>query len=58
MSSVAHPSFCASSGGKALEVVRVDTTAPELWRFPEGRLQFRCVTQTQEVASTDVAGSK
>ncbi|OAI51430.1 hypothetical protein AYO46_08035 [Betaproteobacteria bacterium SCGC AG-212-J23] len=49
--------FCASSGGKALEVVRVDTTAPELWRFPEGRLQFRCVKQAQEVASTS-AGSK
>jgi hypothetical protein len=34
--------FCASSGGKALEVLKVDTPAPELWRFPEGRLQFRC----------------
>ena len=34
--------FCASSGGKAMEVVRVDTAAPEVWRFPEGRLQFRC----------------
>src|SRR6185436_2016724 len=49
--------FCASSGGKALEVVKVDITAPELWRFPEGRLRFRCVTQTQEVAATS-AGSK
>ena len=36
-------SFCASSGGKALEVVRLDTAAPELVRFPEGKLQFRCV---------------
>ena len=41
--------FCASSGGRALKVVRVDTTAPELVRFPEGRLQFRCVTQAQNV---------
>jgi hypothetical protein len=42
--------FCASSSGRALEVVRVDTTAPELVRFPEGRLQFRCVKQAQDVA--------
>ena len=48
-------SFCASSGGKALEVVKVDTTAPELLHFPEGRLQFRCVKQTQEVASTSTS---
>ena len=45
-------SFCANGGGRALEVVRVDTTAPELVRFPEGRLQFRCVKQAQDVAST------
>ena len=45
-------SFCASNGGRALEVVRVDTTAPALWHFPEGRLQFRCVKQAQDVAST------
>jgi hypothetical protein len=45
-------SFCASSGGKALEVVRVDTPTEKLVRFPEGRLQFRCVKQTQDVAST------
>jgi hypothetical protein len=50
-------SFCANSGGKALEVVRVDTIAPALVRFPEGRVQFRCVTQVQDVASTSV-GSK
>src|ERR1044071_5903076 len=50
--------FCASSGGKALEVVRVDTSAPELWRFPEGRLRFRCVTPTQEVASTGASEPK
>lgn len=36
-------SFCASSGGKALEVVKVDTTPPADMSFPEGRLQFRCV---------------
>jgi len=42
--------FCASSGGKAMEVVAVDTAAPEAWRFPEGRLQFRCVRQAHEVA--------
>jgi len=35
-------SFCASSDGKALQVLKVDTAAPELWRFPEGRIQFRC----------------
>lgn len=35
--------FCASSGGKALAVVRFDTTAPELVRFPEGKMQFRCL---------------
>ena len=49
-------SFCASSGGKALQVVRVDTTAPEDVSFPEGRLQFRCVKLAQEadaVASRD-----
>ena len=45
-------SFCASSGGKTLEVVSVDTIAPEEMRFPEGRLQFRCVTQAQNVVST------
>jgi hypothetical protein len=39
-------SFCASSGGKALQVVKVDTTAPEAVSFPEGRLQFRCVVAT------------
>jgi hypothetical protein len=44
--------FCASSGGSAMEVVKVDITAHELVRFPEGRLQFRCVTQTQNVVST------
>jgi nitrous oxide reductase accessory protein NosL len=44
-------SFCASSGGKTLEVVSLDTIAPELVSFPEGRLQFRCVKPTQEVAS-------
>jgi hypothetical protein len=44
--------FCASSGGRALEVVRVDTIADELVRFPEGRLQFRCVTRAQNVVST------
>ena len=44
--------FCASSGDRALKVVRVDTTAPELVRFPEGRLQFRCVTQAQKLVST------
>jgi hypothetical protein len=49
--------FCASSGGRALQVVRVDTTAHELVRFPEGRLQFRCVTQAQNVVSTS-AGSR
>lgn len=47
-------SFCASSGGKELEVVSVDTIAPELVRFPEGRLQFRCVQQAQDVASTSI----
>ena len=41
-------SFCASSGGKALQVVRVDTVAPEVMRFPEGRLHFRCVKLAQE----------
>jgi hypothetical protein len=45
-------SFCASNGGRALEVVRVDTTAPALFHFPEGRLEFRCVKQAQDVAST------
>ena len=45
-------SFCASSGGSVLEVVRVDTTAPALFHFPEGRLEFRCVKQAQDVAST------
>ena len=35
--------FCASSGGRALQVVSVDTTAPADMSFPEGRLQFRCV---------------
>lgn len=44
--------FCASSGGRALEVVRVDTTAPEVVRFPEGRLEFRCVKHAEDVAST------
>ena len=44
-------SFCASSGGKALEVVRLDTTPPELVRFPEGRLEFRCVKQAQDATS-------
>ena len=44
--------FCASSGDRALEVVKVDTTAPEAVRFPEGRLQFRCVAQAQNVVST------
>ena|SRR5690348_14536427 len=43
--------FCANSGGKALEVVRVETTSPALVRFPEGKLQFRCVNQAQDVAS-------
>ena len=50
-------SFCASSGGKTLQVVSVDTLAPELVSFPEGRLQFRCVKPTQEVASAS-AGSR
>lgn len=50
-------SFCASSGDKELEVVRLDTAAPELVQFPEGRLQFRCVRQAQDVASTST-GSK
>ena len=45
-------SFCASSGGKALEVVRVDTPSGDLVRFPSGKLQFRCVRQAQDVAST------
>src|ERR1043165_6732000 len=45
-------SFCANSDGKALQVVRVDTPAPELVRFPEGRLQFRCVKKAQEVVLT------
>ena len=45
-------SFCASSDGKALQVVRVDTLTPEAVSFPEGRLQFRCVKPAQEVAST------
>ena len=45
-------SFCASSGGKTLEVVRVDTIEPEVVSFPEGRLQFRCVKLAQGVAST------
>lgn len=44
-------SFCASSGGKALEVVRVDTIAPTEVRFLWGRLQFRCVKQAQDSAS-------
>ena len=43
-------SFCASSGGKTLEVVSVDTIAPEEMRFPEGRLQFRCVKQAPTAA--------
>jgi hypothetical protein len=47
--------FCESHGGRALKVVSVDATAPEVVSFPEGRLQFRCVEQAQEVAST---GSK
>lgn len=38
--------FCASNGSKALEVVKVDTGSPEVLRFPEGRLQFRCVPAT------------
>jgi len=38
--------FCASSGSKALEVVRVDTASPEGVHFPEGRLEFRCVLAT------------
>ena len=50
-------SFCASSGGRALDVVRVDTIAPALVRFPEGRLQFRCVKQPQDVASTSAEPS-
>ena len=50
-------SFCASSGGKVLEVVRVDTPSADLVRFPEGRLQFRCVKQAQDVALTS-PGSK
>jgi hypothetical protein len=44
--------FCASSGGRALEVVTVDNIAPEGVRFPEGRVQFRCVTPAQNVVST------
>ena len=44
-------SFCADSGGKGLEIVRVDTTSPAIVRFPEGRLQFRCVKQAEDVAS-------
>lgn len=43
-------SFCESSGSKALEVVRVDTAAPEAWRFPEGKLQFRCVSRLATAA--------
>lgn len=49
-------SFCAS-GGKALEVVRVDTPPADGVRFPEGKLQFRCVKQAQDVALTS-PGSK
>ena len=44
--------FCASSGDRALEVVKVDTTAPEAVRFPEGRLHFRCVTQPQNAVTS------
>ena len=44
-------SFCASSGGKALQVVRVDTAEPDAMSFPEGRLQFRCVELAQDMAS-------
>jgi hypothetical protein len=51
-------SFCASSGGKALQVVKVDTISPALVRFPEGRLQFRCVTQTQDLASTSTESGR
>lgn len=48
-------SFCASSGDRAVEVVRVDTVAPELVRFPEGRLQFRCVVRrAQDATSTSI----
>ena len=50
-------SFCASSGGRTLEVVRVDTPSEKPIGFPEGRLQFRCVEQAQEMASAS-AGSK
>jgi hypothetical protein len=48
--------FCAGSGDRALEVVRVDTTAPELVRFPEGRLQFRCVTQAPNAVTSTGSG--
>lgn len=45
--------FCTSSGGKELRILKVvDTIPPELVRFPEGRLHFRCVTPAQDVAST------
>ena len=50
-------SFCAGSDGKVLEVVRVDTPTEKLVRFPEGKLEFRCVKQAQDVASTS-AGSR
>ena len=48
-------SFCKSDGGKALEVVRIDTPELEVGSFPEGRLQFRCVKLAQHAAS-DGAG--
>ena len=48
--------FCAGSGDRALEVVRVDTIAPELVRFPEGKLQFRCVTQAPNAVTSAGSG--
>lgn len=47
-------SFCASSGGGALQVLRVEATGPDVVEFPEGKLQFRCVKQAQDVASSSL----
>ena len=48
--------FCASSGDRALEVVGVDAPATDLVRFPEGRLQFRCVAQPQNAVTSTGSG--
>ena len=48
--------FCASSGGSTLEVVKVDITPAERVRFPEGRLQFRCVTQAPNAVTSTGSG--